>query len=112
MLFDPTILLRQPLAVLGVLAVVVAAGLAATAVVATMGRLDRARATLLAGALPQIGEFSFLLAGLAVSLGVLTSAAHSLIVGAAILSIALNPLVAWATSKLFPAPQAAPKASS
>jgi CPA2 family monovalent cation:H+ antiporter-2 len=100
MLFDPTILVRQPLALIGVLAVVLAAGLIAAAAVALMGRLERPRAALLAGALPQIGEFSFLMAGLAVSLGVLTPAGHSLIVGAAILSIALNPVIVWAAAKV------------
>jgi len=105
MVFDPLILVREPLAVLGVLAVVIAAGLAATAAVALMGHLDRARGALLAGALPQIGEFSFLLAGLAVSLNALTPNAHSLIVGAAILSIALNPLLVWAARKIASSPR-------
>jgi CPA2 family monovalent cation:H+ antiporter-2 len=99
MLFDPTILYRQPLAVAGVLAVVLVAGLAAALVLKLSGQLDRPHAALLAGSLPQIGEFSFLLAGLAVSLGAMTTAAQSLIVGAAILSIALNPLIVWATGK-------------
>jgi CPA2 family monovalent cation:H+ antiporter-2 len=106
MLFDPTILVREPLAVAGVLAVVLVSGLAAALVVAAAGHLPRQRAALLAGALPQIGEFSFLLAGLALSVGAFTSEAHSLIVGAAILSIALNPLIVWATGKL--ATQGAP----
>jgi CPA2 family monovalent cation:H+ antiporter-2 len=90
---------------LGLLAVVLAAGLAATLGVALLGHLDRSRAALLAGAIPQIGEFSFLLAGLAVSLGALSHAAQSLIVGAAILSIALNPLLVWAMGKAFASPR-------
>ena len=102
MLFDPTILFREPLAVVGVLAVVLAAGLAAALTVALLSHLDRSRAALLAGAIPQIGEFSFLLAGLAVGLGALSHAAQSLIVGAAILSIALNPLLVWGMGKFFP----------
>jgi K+:H+ antiporter len=80
--------------------VVLVSGLASALVLKMGGQLDRPRAVLLAGALPQIGEFSFLLAGLAVSLGVLTTATQSLIVGAAILSIAFNPLVVWGTRKL------------
>jgi CPA2 family monovalent cation:H+ antiporter-2 len=99
MLFDPTILIRQPLAVLGVLAVVLIAALAAALVLRLGGQLDRPHAALLAGSLPQIGEFSFLLAGLAVTVGAMTHQAQSLIVGAAILSIALNPLIVWATTK-------------
>jgi CPA2 family monovalent cation:H+ antiporter-2 len=100
MLFDPTILVTQPVAVAGVLAVVLVAGLAAVLAVTLMGNVARPQAALLASALPQIGEFSFLVAGLAVTLGALTPAVHSLIVGAAILSIALNPLLVWAARKL------------
>jgi CPA2 family monovalent cation:H+ antiporter-2 len=43
--------------------------------------------------LAQIGEFSFILAGLGVSLGLMPAEAHSLILAGAIISIALNPLV-------------------
>jgi CPA2 family monovalent cation:H+ antiporter-2 len=100
MLFDPTILLREPLAVAGVLAVVLVSGLAAALALGLSGKVDRARAALLAGALPQIGEFSFLLAGLAVSLGAMTPGSQSLIVGAAILAIALNPLIVWGANRL------------
>jgi CPA2 family monovalent cation:H+ antiporter-2 len=104
MLFDPTILLRQPMAVAGVLAVVLVAGLAAALALGLSGQVDRARAGLLAGALPQIGEFSFLLAALAVSLGAMTAGSQSLIVGAAILSIALNPLIVWGARKVVARP--------
>jgi len=110
MLFDPVILLRQPLAVAGVLAVVLIAGLAAALVLGLSGQIDRPRAALLAGALPQIGEFSFLLAGLAVNLGAMTSASQSLIVGAAILSIALNPLIVWGANKAALRPSPAKRA--
>jgi CPA2 family monovalent cation:H+ antiporter-2 len=99
MLFDPMIILRQPLAVAGVLVVVLASGLAAALALRLGGQLDHAKAALLAGAIPQIGEFSFLLAGLAVSLGAMSHAGHNLVVIAAILSIALNPLVVWAAGK-------------
>src|SRR5439155_9217415 len=58
MLFDPTILVRQPLAVAGVLTVVLVSGLAAAVVVGASGQISRARTAVLAGALPQIGEFS------------------------------------------------------
>jgi len=104
MLFDPMIILRQPLAVAGVLVVVLASGLAAAQALRLGGQLDRGKAALLAGSIPQIGEFSFLLAGLAVSLGAMSQAGHNLIVIAAILSIALNPLVARAAGKAMGAP--------
>ncbi|CAN7307555.1 cation:proton antiporter [Phenylobacterium sp. LjRoot219] len=99
MLFDPSIIVRQPLAVAGVLFVVLASGLAAALALRLGGQLDHTKAALLAGSIPQIGEFSFLLAALAVSLGAMSRAGHSLIVIAAILSIALNPLVVWTVHK-------------
>jgi CPA2 family monovalent cation:H+ antiporter-2 len=43
--------------------------------------------------LAQIGEFSFILAGLGVSLGLLTPAGQSLILAGALISIALNSLL-------------------
>ena len=53
-----------------------------------------------AGGLAQIGEFSFILAGLGVSLGLLPHEGQDLILAAAILSITLNPLVFFATDGL------------
>ena len=93
MLFDPMILLQQPLRVVAAAAIVMAVSpLAALAIVAAL-RYPMSTAITVAAGLGQIGEFSFILAGLGVSLGVLPSAAHSLVLGAAIVSIAANPLV-------------------
>jgi CPA2 family monovalent cation:H+ antiporter-2 len=99
MLFDPKVLLSAPLALVGVLAVVLVAGIGAVGAVAVMTRMRRAQTARLAAALPQIGEFSFVLAGLAVTLGAMTPATHSLIVGAAILSITVNPVLLWAADR-------------
>jgi CPA2 family monovalent cation:H+ antiporter-2 len=95
MLFDPRILLRQPLALAGVVAIVLVSGGVAALVVARLARVERAKAGLLAASLPQIGEFSFVLAGLAVSLNAMSRPTQGLVVAAAILSIALNPLLLW-----------------
>jgi len=93
MLFDPSILVREPLAVLGVLAIVIA-GKALAALVITFGfRLDRATSLTVAASLAQIGEFSFILAALSLSLGALSRETHDLILAAALLSISLNPFV-------------------
>jgi CPA2 family monovalent cation:H+ antiporter-2 len=71
MLFDPTILLREPLGVAAVLFVIlVVKSLAAVAVVLASG-LPLASALRVAAGLAQIGEFSFILAGLGTALGVL-----------------------------------------
>jgi len=93
MLFDPQILIQEPAKLLAILAVVMIGTplVAMTLVFAFRYPLDTA---LTVGAsLSQIGEFSFILAALGVSLGLLPESGQSLIVAAAILSIAANPLV-------------------
>jgi len=93
MLFDPSILIREPLAVLGVLAIVIVGKALAALVITSAFRLDRPTSLTVAASLAQIGEFSFILAALAVSLGALSRETHDLILAAALLSIALNPFV-------------------
>jgi CPA2 family monovalent cation:H+ antiporter-2 len=93
MLFDPAILLRQPFQVLSVLAIIVLGkSLAALAIVLAL-RHPLNTALTVSAALAQIGEFSFILAGLGISLGLLPSEGQNLIVAGALLSITLNPLV-------------------
>jgi len=93
MLFDPTILVREPLAVLGVLGIVIVGKSLAALVITTMFKLDRATSLTVAAALAQIGEFSFILAALSVQLGGMSRETHDLILAAALLSISLNPFV-------------------
>jgi monovalent cation:H+ antiporter-2, CPA2 family len=93
MLFDPSILMRQPFQVLAVLAIVVLGkSLAAFAIVRLLGGSNRT-ALIVSTALAQIGEFSFILAGLGVNLGLLPTQGLNLIVAGALLSITLNPAV-------------------
>ena len=93
MLFDPTILVTAPIRVLAVLAVIlVGKSLAAYAIVLLLKQPGRTALTVSAS-LAQIGEFSFILAGLGVSLGVLPPEGLSLVLAGALLSITLNPLV-------------------
>lgn len=63
-------------------------------------RYSNATALTISASLAQIGEFSFILAGLSLSLGLLNNDAHDLIIGGAILSILLNPLVFIACNKM------------
>jgi CPA2 family monovalent cation:H+ antiporter-2 len=90
MLFDPQILLKQPLQVLAVLAIIVV-GKSAVAflVVVLLGR-PVGSALIVAASLAQIGEFSFILAELGIGLHLLPSEGQSLIVAGALLSITLN----------------------
>jgi len=102
MLFDPTILLRQPLQVLAVLVIIVVGkSLAALGIVLTL-RYPLGTALTVSAALAQIGEFSFILGGLGVSLRLLPSEGYNLILAGALLSITLNPLVFHAVSRLQP----------
>lgn len=93
MLFDPMILVNQPLAVLGSLIIIMfGKSLAAYALVRLFGHSKRTALTI-SVSLAQIGEFAFILAGLGISLGILTGEGRSLVLAAAILSIMLNPLL-------------------
>ncbi len=93
MLFDPAFLLKAPGLVAATLAVVMLGTPVATcAVVLLLGRPVRS-AVGMGLALAQIGEFSFILAGLGKALGALPDEAVQAIVAAAIVSISVNPLV-------------------
>jgi CPA2 family monovalent cation:H+ antiporter-2 len=100
MLFDPMILVREPLAVFGVLSIIIIGkSLAALAITKQFG-LDRSTGFTVAASLAQIGEFSFILAALGVSLGAMSRETHDLILAAALLSISLNPFVFKLTDRL------------
>jgi CPA2 family monovalent cation:H+ antiporter-2 len=93
MLFDPGILLRQPLALAAsVLVVMCGKSITAWAIARLRGMSGR-EALSLGAALAQIGEFSFILAGLGVAEGVLPAAGRDLVLATALLTIALNPAV-------------------
>ncbi|HWM92718.1 MAG TPA: YbaL family putative K(+) efflux transporter [Thermoanaerobaculia bacterium] len=93
MLFDPQVLVRQPLRVLIVLAIVIFGKSIAAFLIVLVFRYPLNTALTVSASLAQIGEFSFILAGLGVSLGLLPQEGQSLILAGAILSIAINPLV-------------------
>jgi CPA2 family monovalent cation:H+ antiporter-2 len=96
MLFNPSILVERPLQVVATFAIVVFGNGIAAWTVARLLRKPGSTALLLAISLSQIGEFSFILAGLGVQLGVLPTAGQDLILAGALLSITFNPLLmAW-----------------
>jgi len=102
MLFDPMTLVRDPWPLLGALAIVVVGKSVAAVMIMSMFRQPRDSSALIAASLAQIGEFSFILAGLGVGLGMLPEEGRDLILGAAILSIVLNPLVFLVAERLAP----------
>ena len=93
MLFDPAVILEEPLHVLATVAIVlVGKTLAAFAVVLLLHYPVRT-AAIVAASLAQVGEFSFILAGLGMALGLLPKEGNDLILAAALISIALNPVM-------------------
>jgi len=93
MLFEPRILIEEPLHVLGALAVIIVGKSLATFVLVLAFRYPLNTALAVSAGLAQIGEFSFILAGLGVALGLMPVEGQSLILAGSILSIALNPFV-------------------
>jgi CPA2 family monovalent cation:H+ antiporter-2 len=93
MVFDPMFLLEEPLLMAATLGIVLLVKpLMALLIVSVLGHSVRTALTV-AFALAQIGEFSFILSNLAGQHGLMTEAGHNAIVGAAIISITLNPML-------------------
>ncbi|MBN8913524.1 MAG: cation:proton antiporter, partial [Rhizobiales bacterium] len=102
MLFDPNILLSEPLAVAAtLLIIVVGKSLAAFAIVRAFGH-PLGTAFTISASLAQIGEFSFILAALGMSLDLLSAEGRDLVLAGALLSIILNPLFFWGLDHLKP----------
>ncbi|UFP92871.1 YbaL family putative K(+) efflux transporter [Gloeobacter morelensis] len=93
MLFDPAILIEQPLQVLAVVAIIVIGKSVAACLIVLAFRYPLNTALSVSASLAQIGEFSFILAGLGVSLKLLPAEGQNLILAGALLSITLNPLI-------------------
>jgi len=100
MLFDPSILVSKPLMVVAVLAIIlIGKSFAALGIILLLG-YPLSTALTVSAALAQIGEFSFILAGLGVTYHLLPVEGLSLILAGALLSISLNPLVFAGTDLL------------
>ncbi len=99
MLFDPAILVQEPLAVLAVLAIVMVGKSLGAAIIVLVFRHPLHTALRISASLAQVGEFSFILGARAVTLDLLPSEAQSLIIAAALLSISLNPLAFWGAER-------------
>jgi len=100
MLFDPRIIVDAPGALLATIFIILIAKSAAAYLVVRMFGHPAPTALAISASLAQIGEFSFILAGLGVTLAVLPESARSLILAGAILSILLNPLLMEALDRL------------
>jgi len=107
MLFEPSVIWTQPLKLLLVVLIIVFGKTLAAIAIVLLFRYPLHTALTVGASLAQIGEFSFILAGLAISLKLLPMEGQSLILAAALISIALNsalfsgitPLHAWLLKK-------------
>jgi len=108
MLFNPVVLIEHPLPLLGTIAVIVVGKSIAAFLIIRIFRHSTTTALTVSASLAQIGEFSFILAGLGVSLKLLPEAGRDLILAAAILSILVNPIVFGLVGRLL-APPAVPE---
>ena len=93
MLFDPSILVEEPLRILAVVAIIMVGKTLAAMALVLFFRYPINTALTVGASLAQIGEFSFILATLGLSLGLLTPDAQNLILAGALFSITLNSFV-------------------
>jgi CPA2 family monovalent cation:H+ antiporter-2 len=102
MLFDPMILVRNPLPLLATVAIIIVFRSVVTAGVLMLFRQSRTTSLTVAASRAQIGEFSFILVGLGVSLKLMPEGGRDLVLGGAMISIVLNPVVFWIAQRLSP----------
>ena len=102
MLFDPSIIVTNPLLLLAtVFIIIIGKSLAAFGIVLLFKR-PVATALTISASLAQIGEFSFILASMGVALAIMPKEAQDLILAGALISIVLNPLVFWTVDLVKP----------
>ncbi|HTR88139.1 MAG TPA: YbaL family putative K(+) efflux transporter [Reyranella sp.] len=93
MLLNPAVFVDAPLALLATVAIIIVGKAAVAWAIMRVFRRPNGDALTVAASLGQIGEFSFILIGLASELELVPAAARDLVLAGAILSILLNPLV-------------------
>ena len=102
MLFNPAILVTDTWPVIATVAIIVLGKSIAALAIVLAFRHTMATALLISASLAQIGEFSFILAGLGITLGLLKDSGRDLILAGAMLSILVNPLMFLAIDRLWP----------
>jgi CPA2 family monovalent cation:H+ antiporter-2 len=93
MLFEPKTMLEQPLAVLATLLIIIVAKGISALMIIRLCKQPREVGYIVAIGLAQIGEFSFILGGMALASGLLTQDLYNLILAGAMLSIVLNSFI-------------------
>ncbi|HTR00532.1 MAG TPA: cation:proton antiporter [Candidatus Acidoferrum sp.] len=93
MLFDPHVLLQQPLRVLVVVAIILLGKPTAAFLLVATFRYPLNTALTVAAGLSQIGEFSFILAALGREFGLLPADAMNLVLAGALITVSINTFV-------------------
>ncbi|MBC7988068.1 MAG: Kef family K(+) transporter [Luteimonas sp.] len=93
MLFDPSILLEHPWLVVATLLIIILGNASVSFAFVRLMKLPMGTALTISVSLSQIGEFSFILAGLGLTLKILPQEGHDLILAGALLSIIVNPFL-------------------
>lgn len=106
MLFNPLTLLEDPLGLALTVCVIIVVKSLSAVLILHFFRQDAVVKTTVALGLSQIGEFSFILGGLGVTMGLIPVELFNLLLGGALLSIVINPFLFKSMSK-FLAPKAA-----
>jgi CPA2 family monovalent cation:H+ antiporter-2 len=101
MLFNPSVILSNPVSLLATLLIVTAGKSAVAYVVMRLFRYPESTALMIAASRAQIGEFSFILAGLGVALGLLPPLGRDLVLAAALISILLTPFLFAAANWIY-----------
>lgn len=109
MLFDPSVLVREPLGVAAIVLVIILGKAILGYIPMRLLGQSREASILIAIGTAQIGEFSFVLAGLGVQLEVMTGETYSLILAGALISIALNPILVRFAPQVTPHPELKPE---
>ena len=98
MLFDPRIVITHSWVILGVLGLIIAGNGGAVLLLTALTHIPLGQRLILAAGLGQIGEFSFLISGFSLTLGLMSERTHMLIAAAALIAIALNPFIGHAVA--------------
>lgn len=91
MLFDPEVLITAPWKVLAVVGIIMVGKAIVSMIIVMLWRYPLKTALVVSASLAQIGEFSFILAGLGVAAGLMPEEGRDLILAGALISISLNP---------------------
>ena len=109
MLFDPSVILRHPLPLLATLLIITLGKAGVAYGVMRLFRHSQSAALMIAASRAQIGEFSFILAGLGVAVGILPTEGRDLILAGALISILLTPFFFVGADWLYAHHEPAPK---